>query len=640
MRLLALLALVSAAALAIAFEASAGTADEEALAQKYSPVVRLVEQTEECGPGEPYIPLDVDLLFGEPTVALRGPWAPTDLVKIGPSAKDLVGQYQYHLDFPGDALDAGCDYERWQRRLLEGGDSPTIYAHVATDPGHAGRLALQYWFFYVFNDFNNKHEGDWEMIQLDFDASDAAEALGKEPSKVGYSSHEGAERADWGDDKLELVDGTHPVVYPAAGSHANKFDAALYLGSSADAGVGCDDTRGPHMELRPNVQKIPSDPAAAEKAFPWTKFEGRWGEFQRAFYNGPTGPNLKTQWTAPIDWSDGWRPRSYAVPTGGVFGTGATDFFCGAVETGSAGLTALLRDPAATLLMIGILLVLLVWLVTRTSWRPGTPLRLAHRRRWGQILSSAERMYLSRALLFLGIGVLFIPLGIVISILQAVVLGGFGLLGVDTSGEGAGALVLLVVILGTSLALLGFGLVQAATACALVELDAGREIGPLDAYRLALRRFRPLFRALVLGVGAWVVLTATAVLIPIALWLAVRWAFLAQVVELEGASGVGALHRSGELVRGRWLRVASLVGVGLVLALAAGPFVGALLILVTHAPLPLLNVVAGIVYALTMPFVAIATAYLYFDARVRAELEPKEARVELPAEIELRPGAH
>ena len=32
----------------------------------------------ECGPGEPYEPIDVDALFGEPTVALRGPWgAPT-----------------------------------------------------------------------------------------------------------------------------------------------------------------------------------------------------------------------------------------------------------------------------------------------------------------------------------------------------------------------------------------------------------------------------------------------------------------------------------------------------------------------------------------------------------------------------------
>ena len=48
-----------------------------------------------------------------------------------------------------------------------------------------------------------------------------------EPVEVGYSQHEGAERADWGDDKLELVDGTHPVVYPAAGSHANFFDESL-----------------------------------------------------------------------------------------------------------------------------------------------------------------------------------------------------------------------------------------------------------------------------------------------------------------------------------------------------------------------------------------------------------------------------
>ena len=44
-----------------------------------------------------------------------------------------------------------------------------------------GQLALQYWFFYLFNDYNDKHEGDWEMIQLDFAASDAAQALTKTP---------------------------------------------------------------------------------------------------------------------------------------------------------------------------------------------------------------------------------------------------------------------------------------------------------------------------------------------------------------------------------------------------------------------------------------------------------------------------
>ena len=133
----------------------------------------------------------------------------------------------------------------------DGRDRAAVYAHVAGDPRPPGKLALQYWFFYPFNDFNNTHEGDWEMIQLVFDAADAAEALAEEPVEVGYSSHEGAERAAWDDEKLEIVDGTHPVVYPAAGSHANKFGAALYLGSSAEAGVGCDDTPGPTSTAGP-----------------------------------------------------------------------------------------------------------------------------------------------------------------------------------------------------------------------------------------------------------------------------------------------------------------------------------------------------------------------------------------------------
>ena len=85
----------------------------------------------------------------------------------------------------------------------------------------------------------------------------------------------------------------------------------------------------------------------------------------------------------------------------------------------------------------------------------------------------------------------------------------------------------------------------------------------------------------------------------------------------------------------RWLRVASLVGVGALLAFAAGPLLGALLILLTDAPPPLLNSVAGVVYALAMPFVALTTNYLYFDIRVREALEPEHAPGPLPAEIEL-----
>lgn len=614
--------------------AGADLADEQALAERYAPVVRTVEQTEECGHGESYRPIDVDLLFDEPTVALRGPWNRTDLVKIAPTADDIAGMFEYHLDFPGDALDPGCGYERWNRRLTENQTS-ALYAHVATDADHPGKLALQYWFFWVFNEFNNLHEGDWEMIQLNFDAADARTALAGQPVEVGYSSHEGAEHAAWGDDKLERVGGTHPVVYPAAGSHANKYTAALYLGSSAEAGVGCDDTQGPHVSLNPRVLTIPSDPASARSAFPWISFEGRWGELQPAFFNGPTGPNLKTQWTAPVEWSQGWRERSYAVPTAGILGTGATDFFCSAVETGSRGLVQLLRNPGETLLILGVLLALVIFALTRTRWRPAAPLHIARRRTWGQILSAAGRMYVGRGRLFLGIGVLLIPLSLLISLLQALVIGGFGLAGIDATGESAGALALLVLAVGTAFALLGFALVQAATVRALVEIDQGRPVGPVDAYRMAIQKAGPLLRGLGIAAAVWVALTATGVLIPVAIWIAVRWILLAQVVELEAQpTGLGALHRSAELVRHRWFRVASIVGVGAVLAFSIGPLLGALLIILTHAPLPLLNLVAGVVYALAMPYVALTTSYVYFDARVRNELEPETEPHELPAELE------
>ena len=635
-RLAAAIASGILAVLALPVAANADLEDEQTLADRYAPVVRLVDQPEECGPGEPFEPTDVDVLFGDRTVALRGPWNPTDLVKIGPTADDIAGLYEYHLDFPGSALDPGCTYELWARRITKGSE-PTVYAHVASDPADPDRIALQYWIFYPFNDFNNKHEGDWEMIQLDFTGADAAAALAADrPDEVGYSSHEGAERAEWGDAKLEVVDGTHPVVYPAAGSHANKYTPALYVGSSAEAGVGCDDTQGPHRELRPVVRTIPSDPQAAGAAFPWITFAGRWGELQKAFFNGPTGPNLKEQWTEPLTWSAGWRDRSYAVPTGGLLGTGATDFFCTGVERGSAALTRLLRSPAASILALALVLGLIAYAVVRATWTPVAPLRVGRRRTWGQILSASARMYVKRFRLFIGLGLLLVPIVLVITAVQWVLVSGIDAVS-SVTGNLAGGLAYLALVVGTTLTLLGFGLVQAATACAMVELDAGREVGPLEAYRLALRRIRPLLGAVAIFVAVLVVLTTSVFLIPLAIWFGVRWSLLAPAVELEDRRAFEALRRSGELVRGRWLRVGSLVGLGGLIALAAGPLVGALLIFVSNSSLALLNIVAGVVYAVALPFVALVTAYVYFDARARLELEPRDARTELPAEISVEP---
>ena len=624
----------AAAALLFVTPARADLAQDRALAERYAPVVRLVAGNDSCGPDSRYVPIDVDLLFDQPTVALRGPWG-NDLVGIAPTAKDVGrGLWGYHLDFPGDALRPGCDYLHWQEHL--GAErTPTTYAHVVTDPSHPGEIAVQYWFFYVFNDWNNLHEGDWEMIQLVFDAPSAAAALQTAPVEVGYSQHEGAERAAWDDPKLERVDGTHPVVHPAEGSHANFYGEALYLGSSAAEGVGCDDTRGPTVDVRPAVVTIPSGATAARASYPWIAFEGRWGELHPAFFNGPEGPNLKEQWTHPITWAKDWRSRSYAVPGSTVFGSGATGFFCTAVAHGSRTLVRLVANPLAFFLAVAGIVVVAIFLLSRTAWRPTAPLRLARRRAWGQTLAASGRMYVARWPLFVGLGLLFVPIGLLISLLQALLLHTTSVLGVQAGHGSSGAVAFLALALGTTLTLLGLGLVQAAAARALLELDADRPVGPVQAYRLSLVRARRLSGALLVAVVVVSLLASSLYLVPIAIWLAGLWALVVPVVELEDLGALASLRRSRRLVRGHWLKVTSLVVVGGGLVLILGPLVGALLILATSAPLWLVNVVAGGIYAVTMPFVALTTAYVYFDCRVRDEIGAAEGDERLPAEIGL-----
>jgi hypothetical protein len=247
-------------------------------------------------------------------------------------------------------------------------------------------------------------------------------------------------------------------------------------------------------------------------------------------------------------------------------------------------------------------------------------------------------MYRRRIRLFLGIGVLFVPISLFVAAMEAIVLKASNVAGISTEGEGGGLLVLLVVAVGTALTLLAIGLVQAATARALVEIDQGRPIGPWRAYRMARSSVRPLLGALLIAVLTVLILAGSLFLLPIAVWLAVRWALIAPAIELENLSAIEALRRSSRLVRQEWLKVGSLTILGAAVALVAGPLAGSLLIVLTDAPLPWLDVVAGVLYALVMPFVALTTTYVYFETRVRDELTPAPQSDRLPAEIELGGG--
>ena len=109
----------------------------------------------------------------------------------GPTAADLFGLDQgFYIDFPGSALSPGCIYESdfWKYT----GDRPAaVYAHIVQDQSEGGRLYLQYWFYWYFNDWNNKHESDWEGITLQFEAGSIEEALAGEPIAVGVLAARG-----------------------------------------------------------------------------------------------------------------------------------------------------------------------------------------------------------------------------------------------------------------------------------------------------------------------------------------------------------------------------------------------------------------------------------------------------------------
>src|SRR4029079_4496594 len=179
---------------------------------------------------------------------------------------------------------------------------------------------------------------------------------------------------------------------------------------------------------------------------------------------------------------------------------------------------------------------LAIILLSRATWRPSAPLSVARRRSWGQILSASARMYAARFRLFVGIGVVFVPIALVVSLLQGVVLHATNVLGIQTGGESNGLVAVVVLAIGTALTLVALGVTQAATARALVEIDEGRRIGPIRAYGLAADSVVPLLGALLVATVIVSLLGGCVFLLPFAVWLAGRWALIAPAIELERVS--------------------------------------------------------------------------------------------------------
>ena len=619
MAAIAVLAVLSAPAIARA----AGDA-ELRLAQRYVPILARKKQSKPCGKGEAYRPTSVDLVLGNREVALRD--RHNRVVTTAPTASALFGKPAgFYLDLPGNPLHPGCRFERDFLRWNAGRPAVT-YVHVATEPGIPGKLALQFWFYYTFNNFNDKHESDWEFAQLVFDAGSVDEALRRSPTQVGLSQHEGGEQAAWDSRKLEK-DGNHLVLYPGSGSHANYYSSALWLGRSARQGFGCDDTTGPSVRTSLQVRVVPSSATRADDPDAWLGFDGRWGQKEAAFNNGPPGPQTQFAWLSPISWQAALRKGAVAIPGRATLGPSITSFFCGAVATGSDGFIFMTTEPwgflgLALLLFAGAALA--VW---RTTWSPPDPVPLREARGGGQILRAARRVYWRHLSVFVGIGLIFVPIGLVFTGVQYVL---FRLTGlrhlVEVAGRGNLVSAVSALIVGAIGVLIASVLVTAAVAAALDELAAGRRPTALGSCRVAWARLKPLLSAVLVEVLVVLVLLITVVGIPVAVYLLVRWAFAVQADVIEELPTRRALRRSAELVRGRWWRNLGITATVNVIAALSGPIVGVVVLLTaTSASLDAINVIGSVVYVFTIPLAAIAVTLLYFD------LVERPARVSTPS---------
>jgi hypothetical protein len=611
-------ALIAAAATGFV-ERAAAASPEQQLASRYAPVVELKKQRRLCDRGEAYRPVQVDLVLGRRDVSLfEGAGKGYRRLGRAPTASDLSsGPSNYYVDLPGHPITGRCGYQRWFKRIGAGAPN-AVYAHVATEPGQPGRLALQYWLYYVYNDYNDKHESDWEMVQLDFDAGTVKEALRRPPVEVLYSQHKGAERASWDDDKLRKVDGTHVVTYPAAGSHANYFRNALWLGRSAGQGLGCDDSTGPSTRVRPRAVVVPTRVPPTSK-LAWITFEGHWGQRERGFNDGPLGPNANAQWTQPFTWAESVeRSRSFTVPGSAHAGLDSSDVFCTGVTAVSDAIdeiyTSTWAIPAACLLV-----AFLVLLVSRTRWRPA-PLRpLEQRRSAGQILRVSLGVYrLDWRSLFV-ISALVFPLTFLAALGAHVLLDlGPGQALVQALGRETllAVHVYALVFAVIEVAVLGFA--TAAIAIAAASLRVGVEhVGTMGAYQRAVHRARPLAGVLVRVAGIPLLLAGTIVGLPIAVWYLGRTAVAVPACVLEDLDTRATIRRSKQLVGRHFWRVSALTTLTVAVALLVGPIVGAVVLLRTELPVLIANLIGVVVSAAVMPVVGITIMLLFLDLRAR-----------------------
>lgn len=176
-----------------------------------------------------------------------------------------------------------------------------VYGHARKDS--KGRLWLQYWLWYYYNDYNlvgrliggGRHEGDWELVQIRLD--------GETPAQVVCSQHKTAESKTWQATKRE---GNTPLVFVARGSHANYFGPGSHF-----TGTWFDQADGKGPRITPTLEIVGDQEPA------WLHWPGWWGDTKPGILpldsRSPNSPGVRKHWLDPSQLS-GAEPKQAPVP--------------------------------------------------------------------------------------------------------------------------------------------------------------------------------------------------------------------------------------------------------------------------------------------------------------------------------------
>jgi hypothetical protein len=180
--------------------------------------------------------------------------------------------------------------------------SNRAHAHARKDA--QGRLWLQYWLFYYYNDYQllgplsgGNHEGDWELVQIRLNAAE-------QPDQVVFSQHTDAESKAWKDAPKS---GSTPLVYVARGSHANYFGKGTHW-----TGDWFDQADGKGPQITPTLEFLD------DRAPAWVLWPGFWGDTKPGVLpldsSSPVSPGVRPHWLNPA-LLEGVGPKAGAPPT-------------------------------------------------------------------------------------------------------------------------------------------------------------------------------------------------------------------------------------------------------------------------------------------------------------------------------------